>query len=458
MPGKLADIQALLQSGDWARVEALCRAALAENPFDAAVMDILGVAARGRGDNLKAVEHFKNAVSLEPRMGLYRVHLAASLRALGRRDEARIVFEDAVASDPTSFEAVYHLSQLLNEMGETERAIDMARRAVKLDPKFAQAHNNLGAFLQGAGKLEEAAAEYRQAIRFAPDHRNAHINLANALAESDRVEDALALIERALRKWPNDVDLLNARCNALMRRNELDRAAAAADAVLAADPGYVQAHYAKGMILLAQGRFEDGWREYEWRVRRAGFGPKRTYAKPRWSGDPMAGKTLLVHWEQGYGDVIQFCRYLPLLRALFATSPAHVGARILFDCPKKLIDLVRTLDACDDIGDWGDEPPSFDAFIPLMSLASILGIDAATIPNHVPYLTPAPADDVAFDDVPDGILKVGLTWASDRGDSYRRKVMHARDLAPLFKVASCRFYGLQFGLEGMELDPYVAAM
>ena len=433
----------------------MCREALRENPFDAPVIDILGVAARGQGDNLKAVEHFRNAISLEPKMGLYRCHLALALKSLGRRDEARAAFEAGIAEDPSSFETAYNFSQFLGEVGETERAIDLARRAISLDPKSPQACNNLGVLLQSVGRLEDAAGEYRQAIRFDPEHVNAHTNLANALAESDRIQDSLNLLDTALRKWPKNVDLLNARSNALLRRNDLDRALVAADAALAVDPTYAQAHYAKGMILLAQGRFEEGFPEYEWRVQRAGFTPKRLYRQPRWNGEPMAGKTLLVHWEQGFGDVIQFARYLPMLRIYLDTHPDHAGALIVFDCPKKLIALMRPLGGFDQIGDYGDTPPPFDAFIPLMSLALILGIQERTIPRETPYLTAGAAEDVSLDDVLPGVLKVGLTWASDHGESYRRKVMEMRDLAPLFKSKSCRFYGLQFGVEGRKLAPYL---
>ena len=455
MARELAQIYNALNRGDLAVAEALCRAALRENPFDAPVIDILGVAARGQGDNLRAIEHFRNAISLEPKMGLYRCHLGLALKSLGRRDEAKTAFEDAIAADPASFEAAYNFSQLLNEIGEATRAIEMARHAVKLDAKFAPARNNLGVFLQGQGRLEEAAQEYRQAIRFDPNHVRAHANLANALSESDRIEDALRLLDTSLRRWPKDTDLLNARCNALVRRNELDRALGAADATLAVDPNYAQAHYTKGMILLAQDRYAEGWPEYEWRVKRSQFSPQRHYTQPRWRGEPLAGKTLLVHWEQGFGDVIQFARYLPLLKERIANNRDDAGAKIVVDCQEPLVSLIASLGPFEQIGDFGDSPPPFDLYVPIMSLPMIFVTTPTTIPAQIPYLTARPAEDVAFADIASDTIKVGFTWASRHGDSLRRKVMSPRDFAPLFKLPGYAFHALQYGHDGRDLGPFL---
>lgn len=454
MQSELVQIHGHLQRGELLQAETLCRAAMRRNPFDATLVDILGVIARGRGDSLKAIEHFKNAAALAPSMALFQCHLALALKAEKRNDEARAAFEAALATDPASFETAYNYALFLHESGEDEAAIAQGRRAVEIDPKHAGAHNNLGTALQSAGRLEEAANAYRQAIRLDPNHANAHANLATALAEADQIDASLRGLDRALKRWPRNPDILNARVNALMRRNDLAGALAAADAVLAVDPDHAQAHYSKGMILLAEARFADGFAEYEWRVKRADFWPKRAYRKPRWNGEPLAGKTLLVHWEQGFGDIIQFCRYLPMLRLFFDTSPLHAGARILFDCPKRLIDLVATCGGFDEIGDYDATPPPFDAYVPLMSLPKILGTVAETIPAALPYLKPAPADDVI---VPQADFKIGITWASEHGESYRRKVMQITDFAPLFAKQGCQFYGLQFGADGQAIEPHVGS-
>ena len=454
MQSELAQIHGHLQRGELLQAETLCREAMRRNPFDATLVDILGVIARGRGDSLKAIEYFKNAAAMAPSMGLFQCHLALALKAEGRNDEARAAFDSACLTDPSSFETAYNYALFLHELGEDEAAISQSRRAVEIDPKHAGAHNNLGTALQSAGRFEEAANSYRQAIRLDPNHANAHANLGTALAEADQIEASLRGIERALKRWPKNTDVLNARVNALMRRNDFVGASAAAEAVLAVEPDHAQAHYCKGMILLADGRLDEGFTEYEWRVRRADFWPKRRYRKPRWNGEPLAGKTLLVHWEQGFGDIIQFCRYLPLLRAFFVASPLHAGARIVFDCPKRLIDLIETCGGFDEIGDYSASPPPFDVYVPLMSLPKILGTVADTIPAPVPYLKAAPADDVI---VADANFKIGLTWASEHGESYRRKVMAITDFAALFANNRCDFYGLQFGAEGATIEPYVGS-
>ncbi len=441
-----------IRAGQLPQAEALCEKILARNPLDADAKDLLGVIAYQLGNLKLSLELITNAIAINGEIADFHSHLGITLKALGRLDDALQSYEKARDLEPRSVEPVYNMAILLRQKGDLKAALELNQQAVKLDPGNSQASNNLGVNYQELGQFEEASKAYKRAIRLDPNHASAHGNLATSLAESDQVDEALTICRKAGEKWPQNVDILNAKANALMRLNRLEEALEAAEKTLAANPDYTQAHYGKAMILLAMGKFVEGWPEYEWRTRRAGFWPKRQYSQPVWQGENLIGKTLLVHWEQGFGDIIQFARFFDPLAEAIRTDEKHKNARVIFDCPGKLIALFEGAFGFDEIGDFGDQPPSFDYYSPLISLGQYLNITADNIPNRSPYLT-NPLD--IYLQIPSSPnLKVGLAWASDHGDTYRRKVCRADDLARLFDIPACRFYGLQFGPEGDELIPF----
>ncbi len=445
----LAHAKALAQRGALREAEALTRKVMAANPFSADAVALLGVIASMAGDPRAALGHLDNAISMDGQIAEFHNSRGIVLKVLGRRDEAREAYETARGLDPHSSLALYNLAILCREDGHHREAVELNRAAVGLEPRDARAHNNLGTSLQDIGDYEQAADAFRQALKLNPDYPAALANLAASLAEADAPEEALKVCRRGKKKWPRHAEILNAECNAYTRLNRLDDALKAANDVLAIDPTHGQAHYAKGMILLMQEHYAEGWREYEWRVNRSGFWPRRRQTAPAWTGGPLAGKTLLVQWEQGFGDIIQFARYLPLLKAEINREARHKGARLLFDCPAKLQGLFEDVLPVDGIGDYRDQMPEHDAHVLLMSLPGILGTDVGNIPSPL-ELSPTPAKQIDAG----GSLKVGLTWASDHGASYRRKVCDVETLAKLFDVPGCTFYGLQFGAEGDALRPH----
>jgi len=446
-----------LRSGDPTHAETLCRQALAQNPLDADATDLLGVVAHQQGDFRKALKLITTAIAINGRIADFHNHQAISLKLLGRRKEARAAYERAIQLDSRSLGAIFNLAILLREQGEYHSALQLNRKAVKIDPSRPQTHNNLGVTLQEMGPFEEAAKSYKTAIKLNPDHSDAYSNLAVTLAESDRIDQSLKVCDDAQRKWPNDADIINARTNTYIRMNKIEKALDSIEKTFEVDPDHVQAHYVKGMALLLIGEYEAGWREYEWRTKRRNFWPQRNYDAPIWDGGPLKGKVVLVHWEQGFGDIIQFSRFLTVLADHIAHNAGHSGARILFDCPDKLSGLFKGDIPAEVIGDFGDDPPPFDVYIPLMSLPGRLGITNEKIPNDVPYLRNKLESFLKVPDPQPGTMKVGLVWVSDHSASYRRKVFDIKMLARLFKNKSCTFYGIQFGSKGNEIKRYEKA-
>ena len=431
--------------------EQLCSQARQKNPFDATVVDILAMVQLKKGDRETALSTIKNALSMDGSNTLFHTHHGIILKSLGRLVDARQAYQEALAQDPEAPDTLFNLALLCHEMGDLEESLTLGQRVAELDTSNAAAFNNLGTTHQDLGQFEEAAIAYRAAIALNPGHIGAYGNLAAVLAESDQIDGALAVCEEALEKWPGHPEILNVQSNAHVKAQNWHAALLASEESISNDPEFAQAHYGKSLILLTQAKLEQGWPEFEWRVRRPNFWPQRHYAPPLWDGGSLVGKTLLVHWEQGFGDILQFSRYLPLIRNLDAPP-----AKLVFDCPAKLISLFADWTCLDAIGDFGDAPPGVDYFIPLMSLPNRLGTTLETIPAATPYLANPLADYFKVPPLAQTGLKVGIVWASDHGTSYRRKVCPIVEIASLFDMEDIAFYGLQFGDDAQELDAYIA--
>ncbi len=443
------------ESRDLVRARMLCDEGQRANPFDGRFMDLSAMIHLQQGQPDAALAQVNNAISLEGGNSDYHAHKGMIMKALDRMEDARQAYEAAVELAPNSVLAHYNLAILLREMRDFETALTHNKLAAELAPDFDRALNNLGISYQELGYFDEAKDAYRKCLAVNPGHVGATAHLISVLAQDDDLVAAAALAKEALQKWPEEPELLNILSFTLLRSGDRAGARQAVDDAIRLAPDFAQARYARAMMSLAEEDFEAGWQDFEWRVKRPNFWPKRRYDAVLWDGAPFAGKTLLVHWEQGFGDILQFARYLPILRREMKSWPGGETNRILFDCPKKLMDLFDGLDGIDEIGDFGDAPPPIDLYAPVMGLPLRLPSVKEATPADTPYIAntlteyfhvPAPAA---------GSLKVGLTWASDHGDQYRNKVCTIDDLRPLFGLENVSLYGLQFGAPAEELAPYV---
>ncbi len=305
-----------------------------------------------------------------------------------------------------------------------------------------------GAHLE-AERPAEAAAAARRVLEARPDHGGARVTLGLALTKLGRADDAIEALETAIGAGHASAEAYNGLGKAHYDRLALDAAIAAFDAAIAIKPRWPVAHYHRGMALLLAGRLEAGWPEYEWRLNIPDFG-HRHFNAPRWDGAPLAGRTLLVICEQGYGDVFRAVRYLPMLRG--------AGGRVVFECPGDLAALLAPLvPAADLVRLTGRAPPDapFDVYAALLSLPGCLGTTLETIPGDVPYLAADRALCAPFEDALAGPgFKVGLVWAgSPRHPDDRQRTTRLRDFAPLGGVPGVRLFGLQVGAAAAETPP-----
>jgi Flp pilus assembly protein TadD len=340
--------------------------------------------------------------------------LTGVLQRSGRLPEARESCRQLLQLDPEHAGAWCVLAGLLLADGrETEEAEQCLRRAVALDPGFTAAHYNLGVLMAELGRSEAAAQSYRQALACDPQYLEARYNLGVLLADNGSSEEA----ETCYRK------------------------------VLEQDPGFAMASRNLASILLQQGRFAEGWRHYEARYsprlpRRTVVAPEPPF--PQWRGESLAGKSVLVWPEQGFGDQIQLCRYVPLLKRQGA-------AWVTLVCPPELSALFASLPGVDRVvpEETPGPVPSHDYWTLLLSIPYCLGGAEDRVPDSLPYLAvPAPRRDAPGLQLQRGTRRrVGLVWRGGSlfADNHSRSLPDLASLAPLWAIAGIDFFSLQKG-------------
>jgi Flp pilus assembly protein TadD len=363
----------------------------------------------------------------------------------GALGEARALVEQVLRLDSLRPDALHLLGLISCAQGDTKKGIQLIRRAIAFSPRDHEAFSNLGIVLQGLGRDVEALDSFDKALAIRPDSVAALNNRGSTLQTLGRFEEALACFDKALAINPRHAPSLSNRGNTLRFLGRFREALADFGVALSAEPDSAEAHWNESMCLLATGDFRRGWKGYEWRWRvRTFVGVRRTFPVPLWLGrEDLAGKTVLLHAEQGFGDTLQFCRYAPEVAAF--------GARVILALPQPLKELLRSLPGVAAIQGEGDALPPIDFHCPLMSLPLAFGTELESIPAQVPYLTCDPGLAALWRERLGqyGGLKVGLVWAGRRWDRFneRRSVPLERMLA-LSAVEGVTLVSLQKGEPG----------
>ena len=333
----------------------------------------------------------------------------------GERAAAAAIYRAILAAEPDHAGALHHLGVITHEQGDTAEALRLITAALATNPDDGAALVNRGVVLIHLGRPEEALAAFDHALTLqlsAP----ALFGRGNALLALERREEAIAAYDAALTRDPDHAEALFNRGKALLELERPFEALPALRRAIALKPDYAEAHLTEALCRLLGGDFARGWRAYEWRWRTAFQTPsKRDFAQPLWLGEgPVAGETLLVHAEQGFGDTLQFCRYATLL--------AERGARVVLEVQPELKTLLASLGGVSTLIGRGEPLPDFDRHAPLLSLPLAFGTTVETIPASTPYLR-APPERVERwrARLPAG-RRIGLAWsgrASHLNDHHR---------------------------------------
>jgi tetratricopeptide (TPR) repeat protein len=395
----------LAQQGRRAEALACFRQALRLRPDHARAHHNLGVALAEEKKYAEAAASLREALRCQPHYAEAHYNLGNTLGELGRAEEAVASYREAIRCRPDYVDALNNLGLALTRLGRAGEAAVFLRQVVRLKPDFAEGYNNLGLTLAERGDFAAAETCYEQALRLNPRYAEAHTNLGSAFKEQGRLEEALACYELAL-------DL---------------------------DPDAVTPHWNRALAWLQLGNFEQGWPEYEWRWRRQGTTP-RAFAQPRWDGAPLHGRTILLHGEQGLGDVLQFIRYAPLVQ--------ERGGTVFVAAPPGLVALLSRCPGVARVIPENEALPPFETHLPLMSLPAVFGTTLATVPAAVPYLVAEPGRRERWRERLPGVrgFKVGVAWQGNPRHRWdRHRSFPLAQLEPLARVECVTLVSLQKG-------------
>jgi len=387
------------------------------------------------GEFATAVSSYDRAIEIRPDYAEACCNRAIALMALEQWPAALASCDQAIAISNSYAEAHFSRGVVLYQLKQLDAALASYDRAISCRPDYAEAYSNRGIVQRELYQLEAALASYDQALALRPDYAEAHLNRGNVLTELRRIPEALASFERAL----------SSRARA--RSASLTPGSVEPAAGIAA--GIAALCYNRALALLTAGDFANGWREYEWRRKiagRASLRVTRESSKPYWLGEePLAGRSILLHSEQGLGDTIQFCRYVKPV--------AQLGARVILEVQRPLVSLLRSLEGVACVLARDEALPEFDVCCSLMSLPRAMRTTLANIPREVPYLVADPArvrhwqERLGARHAP----RIGLVWSGGfRPNQPELWAVNRRRNIPLAKFAplgnpEVQFYSLQKG-------------
>jgi tetratricopeptide (TPR) repeat protein len=465
----------------------ICREILEKDPRHPDALHLLGAITLQSGDRKEGIRLLRDSVEADPARTVFRINLSQALLAEGDLAHALEELREAERRDRTNARVAYHLGEALLKKGEGAEASRTLHRSLGLQLTDAQAWLAYGKALLSEERTEEAALALRAAVLLDDNKAEAHFQLGNALNKLNDLDGAESAYREAVRLRPPAVPARHGLATILQRTGQVGEVREHLEAALAADPEHVpsilelavlvssqgdhqegmalcrkalgiapedtQARFVLGLFHLVEGRYPEGWPLYESRLGEKNHREMRNLllkACPKalvWEGDPLEGKTILVHHEQGIGDTIQSLRYLPLLE--------EAGARVLFQCPPALKALIR--ENFPSVAILGEEDPSdepfFDFFVPTMSLPYRLGTTFATIPSARGYLKPDPEKvarygERVFTEDENG-LRVGIAWKGNpRHVMDRLRSVSLSSFSPLAGIEDVLLYSLQKEEEG----------
>ena len=407
-----------------------------------ALLDLAGRHRRA-GRAGPAVETVRRYAQLEP-----EDHRAAHLLGTlafeeGDFDRADCAFRHVIALTPGFPPAYRDLAVAKKRKGEGENAISVVHRAVQVDPTDADGFLLLGQLLARG----EARKAFLKAVLLRPDRGQALMSLANALQLEGQFDAAELLYRATITMLPNSAEAHKNMAVALSERGSLDEAEAAIRRAVRYQPSEAAWRMALGQILLLRGRYDEGWKQYEWRWK-AGTTRPRSFAQPEWAGEDMRGGVLLLHAEQGLGDTLQFCRYVSLAAAR--------GARVVLEVQPPLKTLMTSLTGAEKVVAAGETLPPFDRHCPLLSLPRLFKTRLDTIPAPMPYLRADPMRRARWKErlAARPGLNIGLVWAGGivTPRNAQRSIAAGR-LAPLAGTPGVNFISLQKYHPGADQSP-----
>ncbi len=347
--------------------------------------------------------------------------------------DAENLYNEILEMQPSNIDTIFYLGTLKLQQGDFEEARLLLEKTTSLKPDHAIAYNNLATALKEQGKLDEAVISYNKSIALQPDYAMAHCNLGNLLKDLGRFDEAEECCRRAISLQPDYADAHNNLATSLQKQGKFNEAIESYSMAIKYNPESINSHINRSSLLLLTENFIDGWPEYEWRLHTKNCN-SGVFHQAQWDGSPLNGKTILVHAEQGFGDTIQFVRYLPMVQSQ--------GGHVILGCQKELIRLLNNCAGIDKIIEMTSmSNVKFDTHIHLLSLPGIFGSNLYSIPSETPYISVDPnlTEQWRLKFAGNNDFKIGIVWSGRPTfkDYYRSCSLD--DFAPLAEIPSITY-------------------
>ena len=289
-------------------------------------------------------------------------------------------------------------------------------------------------------EIPKAIEEYKAIIDKDPKNVQILYHLGLALTETEQWEESIEALNKVISIQDNHAEAHNSLGHCYVSTHRPELALECYDAAIAADQKYPVAHFNRACAYLKMGDYEKGWEEYEWRWKMPNFRPLNC-PQPKWTGEDISEKTLLVHTEQGNGDAFQFARFLPLAR--------EKCNKLVVVCTEPMRLIFKEMDCVDEVRLPGNLPSNiFDVYCPIMSLAGVLGITLKNLPKQAPYLKINKQVVVPKLSKKNKKPKIGLAWTGNPNNSYnRQRSIPVETLMKLTEEKGLEFYSFQYPIQ-----------
>jgi tetratricopeptide (TPR) repeat protein len=426
------------QAGRFAEAIEACRHTLAIHPNDAATLQTLGNALLALQRVDEAIEAYRQGLFAQPNSAGLHINLANALRTAGRLEEAVISYRSAILVYPKRAQSYSDLGHVLCLLERHEEAVQPYRQALVLNPDDANTLIGLASVLLVLKEYEDACEHFQRALRLRPDDTSVLYGLGCSLLAQFRHKDAVPYLERAAELRPEHNDTRAALGNALLGANRNAEALLHYRTAEESNKDAAGLQLNQALALLGNGAWSEGWQRFEARfsaVPEALPGLDLPKDAVFWRGEDIAGRTILLQAEQGFGDTILCVRYAPLV--------AERGAKVVLRVQYQLAKLVAEMRGIDTLLTNIDPTPAIGLVCPLMSLPLAFGTEIATVPGNVPYLKTPSAYRLLWQTLL-GVRRrprIGVAWRGQQHLPHRS--MPLAKLAPLLQCASYEFHGLQ---------------
>jgi len=473
------------QNGQLSKAEALYHEALQREPNHAGIHHCLGIIGNQTDRPVMALEHVGAALEVSPDVAQFHNTLGIVLEKAGREKDAVQAYKQAIELNPTFAEAYNNLAIVWQSLDDYDKAIEASRQALTWLPEQSGFHNTLGYSLQQNGQNEQALESFKTAVKYQPNHpeplnhmgviyteleqydqaisclrqaialatdyAEAHNHLGMAYTGAGQLGDAIAAFKQALALEPDFIQALYNLGNAQLAQGHCDQAIRTFHQCLAMDPDYALAHWNLSHALLLDGQYEHGWTHYAWR--RHPDLDIEIYPYPlkgaAWDGQPFPNQRLLVHFEQGYGDSIQFARFLTQVKAL--------GGTVIMQVRESLARVFETIDGIDELVTVDKtgfvDNIEYDLHASLFDLPRLFNTTLDTLTGTAYITCPQDLAESWKPRIKSNLFKVGLVWAGSpiHGNDKNRSC----DLAqwpPLMDLPNIQWVSLQKGPGAEQLD------